>query len=72
MSGTIPQTGAASPPPGRFPVKFDLAEKDKGLFLAAGAAGHAAIYTDHGEPVQILRKVIMRVESYMNYLILKL
>ena len=38
MSGNIPQTGAAPLPPGRFPVKLDIAEKDRGLFLAAGAA----------------------------------
>ena len=34
-------------PPGRFPVKLLVAEHDKSLFLAAGARGAAAIYTDH-------------------------
>ena len=42
------------------------------LFLAAGAAGDAAIYTDHLHAVHIIRKVILRVGSYLNYLILKL
>jgi multidrug resistance efflux pump len=72
LSGNIPQTGAVPPPPGRFPVKLNIAERDKDLFLAAGAVGHAAIYTHHGEWSHILRKVIMRVNSYLNYLILKL
>ena len=59
-------------PPGRYAVKFDIAERDRELFLAAGAAGDAAIYTDHLHAVHIIRKVILRVGSYLNYLILKL
>ena len=34
--------------------------------------GAAAIYTEHGAAVHIIRKVILRVGSYTNYLILKL
>ncbi|HTO50432.1 MAG TPA: HlyD family secretion protein, partial [Burkholderiales bacterium] len=71
-SGTIPMTGMMAMPPGRYGVKFDVAERDRGLFLAAGAAGAAAIYTDHLHAVHILRKVILRVGSYLNYLVLKL
>ena len=59
-------------PPGKFAVKFDIAARDKELFLAAGAAGDAAIYTDHLHAVHIIRKVVLRVGSYLNYLILKL
>ena len=33
-------------PPGRFPVKLTVAEKDANLFLPAGAVGHGAVYTD--------------------------
>jgi len=72
LSGNIPQTGAAPVPPGRFPVRLKIADKDKGLFLAAGAVGHGAIYTHNGEWSHILRKVILRVDSYLNYLILKM
>jgi multidrug resistance efflux pump len=71
-AGTVPMTGVLTAPPQRFAVKFDLADKDKQLFLAAGAAGDAAIYTEHAEFLHIIRKVILRVGSYMNYLILKL
>jgi multidrug resistance efflux pump len=69
---TLPMTGVLTPPPQRFAVKFDVADRDKELFLAAGAAGDAAIYTDHAAFLHILRKVIIRVGSYMNYLVLKL
>jgi len=72
MSGVLPQTGVAPPPEGRFPVKITIAEEDRELFLAAGALGDAAIYTHRLEPIHILRKVILRVGSYTNYLILKL
>jgi multidrug resistance efflux pump len=71
-SGTIPMTGVVAMPPGRYAVKFDIAERDRELFLAAGAAGDAAIYTDHLHAIHIIRKVILRVGSYVNYLILKL
>ena len=71
-SGSIPLSGVVAMPPGRYAVKFDIAERDKEVFLAAGAAGDAAIYTDHLHAVHIIRKVILRVGSYLNYLILKL
>jgi multidrug resistance efflux pump len=71
-SGIVPNTGFAPLPAGRYAVKFNIEDRDKDLFLAAGAVGHAAIYTEHGEAIHILRKVILRVGSYINYLILKL
>ncbi|HEY7673143.1 MAG TPA: HlyD family secretion protein [Gammaproteobacteria bacterium] len=72
MSGTIPQSGAYPLPAGRFAVRLDIAERDRDLFLAAGAHGHGAIYTQHGHHIHILRKVILRVGSFVNYLVLKL
>jgi multidrug resistance efflux pump len=71
-TGTIPMSSLANQPPGQFAVKFDLADRERKLFLAAGASGDAAIYTQHAEFLHILRKVIIRVGSYMNYLVLKL
>jgi multidrug resistance efflux pump len=72
MSGNVPQTGTAPLPPGRFGVRLNIAERDKNLFLAAGAVGNGAIYTQHGHHIHILRKVIMRVGSLLNWLVLKL
>lgn len=71
-SGMLPGTGPAPLPPGRFAVKLDIEPRDRELFLAAGAMGSAAIYTEHLEAIHIIRKVILRVGSYTNYLILKL
>jgi multidrug resistance efflux pump len=72
LTGLIPDTSGFPHVPGKFPVKLNVADKDRELFLAAGAAGDVAIYTDHVEAIQILRKVIIRVGSITNYLILKL
>jgi multidrug resistance efflux pump len=71
-SGSIPMSGVTAMPPGRYAVKFNIAERDREVFLAAGAAGDAAIYTDSLHAVHIIRKVVLRVGSYLNYLILKL
>ena len=46
--------------------------RDRELFLAAGAAGSAAIYTQRMHAIHILRKIILRVGAYLDYLIMKL
>jgi multidrug resistance efflux pump len=69
-SGDLPRTTFV-PPPGRFPVKLVVAEESKALFLAAGARGSAAIYTEHLALVHIIRKVLLRVSSYLDYVIIK-
>ena len=72
-SGNLPSSlQLQNQPPGKFAVKFDIAERDRELLLAAGAAGDAAIYTDRLHAIHIIRKVILRVGSYLNYLIPKL
>jgi multidrug resistance efflux pump len=71
VSGRVPETGNFPQEPGRFPVKLTVDEKDRDVFLAAGAGGHGAIYTDHLEEVQILRMVILRINTITKYLVLK-
>ncbi|MCU0938526.1 MAG: HlyD family secretion protein, partial [Burkholderiaceae bacterium] len=72
QSGMVPQTGAFPQAPGRFPVKLEIVEKDRALFLPAGASGAGAIYTEHAAAIHILRMVILRIGSITNYLVLKL
>ena len=69
-SGDLPKTTFV-PPPGRFPVKVVVDEKDKAVFMAAGARGAAAIYTEHLALIHIVRKVLLRVASYLDYIIIK-
>jgi multidrug resistance efflux pump len=72
ISGTLPQTGMAPIPPGRFAVKLDIDEKFRDVFLAAGAIGQGAIYTEHGKAIHILRKVFLRISSKLNWVVAKL
>jgi multidrug resistance efflux pump len=69
-SGDLPRTTFTSPP-GKFPVKLVVAEHDDPLFLAAGARGAAAIYTEHGALIHLIRKVLIRTSSYFDYIIIK-
>jgi len=69
-NGNLPVT-TFTPPPGKFPVKLVVADADKSLFLAAGARGSAAIYTEHLAAIHILRKVLMRINTYLDYVIIK-
>ena len=41
------------------------------LFLAAGARGAAAIYTEHVTLLHLIRKVLIRTSSYLDYIIIK-
>jgi len=72
QSGMLPQTGAFPQVPGRFPVKLVVEERDRNLFLPAGAEGHGAIYTEHAQAIHILRMVILRVGTITDTLVLKL
>lgn len=72
QSGQLPQTGLYPQAPGRFPVKLIVDDKDRELFLAAGATGHGAIYTDHVAALHLIRMVILRIGSITDYLVLKL
>jgi hypothetical protein len=69
-SGNLPQF-TFNPPPGQFPVKLVVGKEDNELFLAAGARGSAAIYTDSFSLIHIIRKVLLRTASYLDYIIIK-
>ncbi len=72
VAGVLPQTGVAPAFPNRFAVKLDIEPKHEGIFLAAGAAGDGAIYTQRFKMLHVIRMVMLRVTSYTNYLIPKL
>ena len=72
QSGQLPTTGAIPIVPGRFPVKLEVEPRDKDLFLAAGAVGAGAIYTEHAAMIHIVRMVILRIGSITDILVLKL
>ena len=72
ISGMLPNTGFGTAPDMRLAVKLNPDGKDADLFLAPGARGNGAVYTEHEKPIQILRKVFMRVGAKLDWLVLKL
>ncbi len=67
IAGMIPDDPSA---PSRFPVR--LIPNDEELFLAAGARGSGAIYTHSGHMFHVLRKVLLRIGTKLDWFILKL
>lgn len=62
---------SSSPPPGRVPVFIEITdpayEQYKNL-MPGGSYGQAAIYTEHFHHVAIMRKVLLRMAAWMNYI----
>jgi len=72
LSTQLPTTGVMDIPPGRFAVRLEIDPKFQDTFFPAGAVGEGAIYTQHGAMIHIIRKVIVRVGTKLDYLVLKL
>lgn len=67
-----PAGGVAPIPPYALAVRLLPDGRDKDIFLAAGANGAGAVFTDSGEMIHILRKIIIRIGAKLDWLILKL
>jgi multidrug resistance efflux pump len=64
-SGTlISQAG----PPGRAPIVIELDDDISGLNLPAGAVAEVAVYTEHVHHVAMIRRILLRMKSWQNYL----
>jgi multidrug resistance efflux pump len=72
ISGNLPNTQPISAPEQRIAVRLLLAPKDRDIFLAAGARGEGAIYTEHGKIIHIIRKVFVRVSAKLDWFVWKL
>ncbi|HEY4257535.1 MAG TPA: biotin/lipoyl-binding protein [Candidatus Udaeobacter sp.] len=72
ISGNLQNTLPVAAPEQRIAVRLVLAPKDRGLFLAAGARGAGAIYTNHGKMIHIVRKVFVRVSAKLDWFVFKL
>jgi RND family efflux transporter MFP subunit len=67
ISGTVPdaQKFVAEP----FFVRIGLDDDDAAVNLPAGTAGTAAIYTQSAGMTHIIRKVMIRMDSLLNYVV---
>ena len=66
-SGDIPDWTEIAPT-SRFAIRLELDEESSGFDLPGGAGGTAAIYTEKGKPIRIVRKVVIRMYTWLNYL----
>ena len=55
-------------PAGRVLVRIDITDDLSSYVLPTGAKAYVAVYSDTWKPVAIIRKVILRVMSWENYL----
>jgi RND family efflux transporter MFP subunit len=65
-SGTVLQAQQIQAEP--FWVRVDLDDKEAEKSLPAGAAGTAAVYTSSASMTHLIRKVMIRMESYLNFI----
>jgi multidrug resistance efflux pump len=56
---------------GRALAVIDIQENMSGYQIPLGAAAQVAIYTEHWEHVSLLRKILLRMRSWQNYVFLE-
>jgi len=71
--GQIQPTGnlmtISSRQPGRIPVRIRITdERLKDYTIPGGAYAQTAVYSDHLHHVAIMRRILLRISSWMNYL----
>jgi hypothetical protein len=68
----LPMTGIPdtqyNPKPGFLPVRLKLTPDPNLTPLQLGMKGSAAIYTGSGKPVSIIRRILIRVNAWANYI----
>jgi multidrug resistance efflux pump len=60
-----------SPPAGRVPVVLEVTDPDFDQYrelMPGGAYGQAALYSEHFHHVAIMRKILLRMAAWMNYI----
>ncbi len=55
-------------PPGRVPAVIDLDDDMSHFNLPAGSVAEVAVYTEHIKHVAMIRKILLRMKSWQNYL----
>src|SRR6266700_2192444 len=71
ISGNLPNTQPMVAPEQRIAVRLLTDGKDKDVFLAAGARGQGAIYTEEHQMIQLVRRVIVRIQAKLDWFVIK-
>jgi multidrug resistance efflux pump len=72
IGGTLQTSTPGSGLDQRIAVRLLVEPRDRELFLATGAVGAGAIYTEEGKIIHIIRKVFVRVSTKMDWFVWKL
>jgi hypothetical protein len=64
------RTATAESAPGRVLVAFNYGEDIEELKLPGGAQASIAVYTDHLHALSLVRKIVLRIKSWENYIFL--
>lgn len=65
-SGAVPIVN-----PGRIPVMINITDPEFPTYrdsIPGGAYAQTAVYSDHFHHVAVIRKVLLRMSSWMNYI----
>jgi multidrug resistance efflux pump len=72
VEGQVQPTGTLIDPesrqePGRALARIKVTEDLSTYQLPAGSAGQVAVYTEHWHHFAIIRRILLRMKSWMNY-----
>lgn len=67
QAGGVLQSAARLFKPGRIIVIIELVDNLPDFRLPSGLSGEVAVYTEHFHHVAIIRKVLLRMNSWLNY-----
>ena len=68
-SGNVPLAPTGQQPPDPYGVLLKLDEDlSESLLVPGGALGTGAVYTDSVKATHVIRKVMMRMQAWMNYI----
>jgi multidrug resistance efflux pump len=70
-SGTLQDLGAQVDGGGRAVAVIDVLDDISGFQIPLGAAAGVAIYTHHWHHLSVLRKILLRMKSWQNYVFME-
>ncbi len=70
-TGTLMDLGAPTSAGGRAVAVIDIEDSLSGYQIPLGAAAQVAIYTEHWHHLSLLRKILLRMRSWENYIYLE-
>jgi hypothetical protein len=68
-SGTLLNPEDRAKSPGLASVNIAITDDLSGYELPAGTTAQVAVYSDHWRPVAAIRRILLRMKSWMNYVV---